>query len=246
MLVKSKVFVWLTLAIVVVSGISLATGYFRGSSVSLPSLPSSSADLAEVTQETSPPATQVPPSSQDRTTQTVRDISFRLSGVRASANILQVELCIHLPSTENWIPEAGLVVGGQTFPAHGWVLLNSKDAATYISRDRCYRFSFSVPEGARSQAFAAQLVVYKLYTPAPDMPTEEQCARAQQKLQEANTGIKFACRLYPDQGSWGYDILEKPQNMSEDQASLLINQAFIEKTAEGPWKFSVEIPKESQ
>jgi hypothetical protein len=239
MLKKSKILVFLTLMAVAVISISFIAGYvLKGSTLSSASSSNLNVAAPAITQN----STQAPQLVHESNLSTleVKGVSLQLSGVLASNDTLQVKLCIHLPSTDDWNPEASLIVGRQTVPAQGWGLLNSKNPATYASLDRCYQFSFALPKGFQTQSTPLQVEVERLFIPPPDMPTAEQCAQAQQKLDAERSGIKFTCNLQPNQGGWGYNLLQKAQGMSDDQAGSLIMDAFKQKVIEGPWKFNVD------
>lgn len=243
---KSKIPLSLVLVMAAVAGIAFAAAYiFKGSTNS-----SVSPNSAMVPQAALQDSGQIPAQSSRKGNYEVVEasdvsvslVSWNTAPATASAVAIQVEVCIQLPSTENWISEASLIVGEQTIPAFGWGLLNPKDPATYTGRHRCYQLDFALPEGGQTQAAPLRFVVERLFIPPPMMPTEEQCAQAQQKLDEAGRGIKFSC-WYPDGGGgWGYDVLNKPQGMSEEQVASLIYEALREKVVEGPWEFTLSVP----
>lgn len=237
MLSKQKILVSLAIVVMVVAaGIAFGAGYIVKGFVHSSNSPYSvQAALPDSTQ------TSTPSSQEGNDGIQAKNISMRLGATTTSANRVQAEVCIQLPSTENWVPEASLVAGGQTIPANGWVMLNSKDPSTYTSSNRCYQLSFAIPNEVQTQAAPLQIEVERLFIPPPTMPTEEQCAQAQQKLDAASSGIKFTCNLQPDRGAWGYDVQQRPQGMSDEQVASLIFGALREKVVEGPWMFILNI-----
>lgn len=243
---KQKILVSLVVvAIAAIAGIAFAVGYIVKGPANSYASPNSAAVPQVVPQDSAQLPAEFSQKAKSEVAQ-ASDVSVRLvtaSSVSAFTTAIQAEVCIELPSTEDWNPEASLIAGGQTIPAFGWGLLgNTKDPATYASRNRCYKLDFALPKGVQGQAAPLRIVLERLFIPPPDMPTEEQCAQAQQKLDEAGRGIEFTCRLYPEQGGWGYDLVKTPQDMSEEQIGTLIMQAFRQKVVEGPWEFTLDNP----
>jgi|BarGraIncu01122A_1022018.scaffolds.fasta_scaffold16989_2 hypothetical protein len=237
---KKKMLVSLILVLATIAGIAFASGYVVKGLVNSPAFPNS----PTVPQAALQDSVQIPAHSSQKVkpeVAEVNNVSVSLSNVSATATAINVEVCIQLPSTENWIPEASLIMGGQTISAEGWGLLNSKDPATYTSSNRCYQLDFMRPEGVQIDGTPAKVTVERLFIPPPIVPTKEQCAAAQQKLDAASKGINFTCWYPEGGGGWGYDVLKKPQGMSDDQVAASIYEALREKVVEGPWEFALNI-----
>ena len=86
------------------------------------------------------------------------------------------------------------------------------------------------------------LTINEFYTSVPEAPD---CEAAQKRLDEAKTGIKIgACESIAYDsggGSFNYDITQKPEGMSEDDARMIVFDSFSSHV-KGPWVFEINLP----
>ncbi len=81
-----------------------------------------------------------------------------------------------------------------------------------------------------------QIILNRLTTNIPEVPD---CAKAQAKLDKANSGITLRCTS-GDRTS-GFEIASKPANMDQKRANDLALDAFRD-TVDGPWIFDIGTP----
>ncbi|MCC6259941.1 MAG: hypothetical protein IT311_03670 [Anaerolineales bacterium] len=161
------------------------------------------------------------------------NITASLISVEASATQVKSEICIDLPNNGDWLPYASIEIKGESFPADGVTLQNAKDPNTYKNSYRCYEFSFSV--SVPSDTTELKINIEKLQINLSESLTTEMCAEAERKIQATYSDFSFSCE-FGNHGI-GFNILEKPQEMTEDQANQLIFEALTERI-EGPWEFT--------
>lgn len=172
---------------------------------------------------------------QEVTRQNVRAV---LQQVQINPSLTQAEICLQLPSTADWIPEAVLTLGSQEVIGD-WRLLNPKDPATYASQNRCYAYSFPVTYDVSTTAQQFSITINQLKTSVPEVLDADMIAKAKQKLQAAASGVGFAYKQ-GDHG-FGFEITQKPVAMSDEQAYKMISEAFSESIG-GPWAFTLNVP----
>lgn len=159
------------------------------------------------------------------------NVTVSLMSVDVSDSRVESEVCIELPDNGDWLPYAYLEVEGKQTPVETVVLMNAKNADTYKSSYRCYQFEF--PASVSDDVAEVKVVVEKLQINLPEFLTEEMCAEAEKEIQNTYSDFSFSCEI-GKQGI-GFTILDKPQDMTEDQANQLIIEALTE-TVEGPWE----------
>ncbi len=157
--------------------------------------------------------------------------------VEMYASLTAATVCADLPDTGDWLPVAELHLDGKRVPSDGLTLLNADDPATYAAAHRCFRLTF--PVGATSSVPSLGIVVTHLARSVPELPTPENCRKAQERLQKVHPEIAFEC-LAEGQGA-GIHITQKPAEMSDAQASALAWDAFRESVF-GPWATSWPVP----
>lgn len=166
-------------------------------------------------------------------------VTVELLSVGITPFSTEAEMCIQLPTAADWNPEAHLAWGQVKVTRSEWTMLNWRDPATLASQHRCYRFTFSY--AGPGQPKELQLVVERLAT-SPEV-TEEVCAAGRGRLRTENPALDFTCNIDRGQEGGGVriDILQKPAEMSEEQAYGLIMDSFKE-IVQGPWAFPLAVP----
>jgi hypothetical protein len=85
------------------------------------------------------------------------------------------------------------------------------------------------------------LTINEFYTSVPEAPD---CEVAQKKLDEAGAGITFTCESIAYDsggGSFSFDIAQKPDDMTEDDARMIVFDSFSSHV-KGPWVFEINMP----
>lgn len=159
---------------------------------------------------------------------TVTAGNFRLERLQFMADV-----CFERPTlTMNWLvgSQTSVEYSGKSAPVRGMNLLNSD--MDFDTPHRCDLLLF--PIGTDS------IHEFQLVIPYLQMEISfADCESAQANLDEADTGIVISCysHEYADGGrSEGYSIDFKPPSLSDEEASQLASEAFIE-TMPGPWMF---------
>ena len=164
-----------------------------------------------------------------------------LRNVQINPSFVTAEICITLPDTADWLPEAALISDQGRVAADGWEIVNFKQSKAWLSRNRCYRFSFSAPALApvdASKTANFQIEVERLVTSLPEVITEAQCVAARNKLAAATPKIAIACR--PAGSGYAFEVAQKPADISIDEAYKTVARSFSE-VVEGPWTFTVVV-----
>lgn len=169
---------------------------------------------------------------------TRQDIRAVLRKVQINPSLTEAEICLQLPSTADWIPEAVLTLGSQEIIGD-WHLLNPKDPATYASKNRCYAYSFPVTYDVSATAQQFSIIINQLKTSVPEVLDADMLAKVEQRLQATASGVSFTYQ--PNDHGFGFEITQKPAGMSDAQAYELISAAFTDQV-QGPWRFTVLAP----
>lgn len=145
------------------------------------------------------------------------------------------EICIDLPTTEDWLPYLSLRTSAVEMPVEEVALQSAKDPATYSSTSRCYRVTFN----GRSKDINGEVtvVVTKIQTTLPEVVSDELCDSGRAKLSVTSPNVDFSCIMSSNGGS--IQIVGKPANMTDQEAFGLVYSALVS-TVDGPWAFTVK------
>ena len=143
-----------------------------------------------------------------------------------------------MPTQEDWIvgsdPEdTFVIIDGEKTSLSGFGIIYYRTSYKGGNSHRCDALNFPV---ANPNIGKMSLTINEFYTSVPEVPD---CAAAQKKLDEAGMGITFTCNSGP--GFFGYDITQKPENMSDNDARTIVFDSFSSH-AKGPWVFEINMP----
>lgn len=201
-------------------------------------------------------------SDADIQTKIVNEIEMSASNFKIEGRLLEVNVCFTAPDNKEWTIGEGFVqIGDDKLLLRGaqnleisQALDNGVGEVTIISGGninvektnysvpnyRCDTLSFVVND--KQMGYSGMVSLTVKYINA--LPNEGQlCApmeTAQSILDKKNLGVKITCTQTDSNGLSGAEIkiLEKPQNMSEEQAQQYISEARREATTiDGPWVF---------
>jgi hypothetical protein len=157
----------------------------------------------------------------------IDDINLEFSGYRRVSNILAIEICFAPPSQERWLLDnVVLEIDNQEIP---YTSLFSDTKTGRADGFSCGIVSYPIdriPDSGKAEWSIGQLRTVVFSSNA-----QRDCDKAQKKLDEAKTGILITC------DSSGFEIFEKPQTMSDNEAYDLIQDAFSN-TIQVNWRFS--------
>lgn len=159
-----------------------------------------------------------------------------LRSIEFNPSFVASEICITLPTTADWLPEAALVSQQGRVAADGWEILNFKQSKAWSSANRCYRFTFPATLDLNKVA-NFQIEVERLVTSLPEVITEAQCNTARNRLATNKSGIAIACTSTPN--GYTFEVAQKPADMSIDDAYRTSARAFSD-VVEGPWAFNIK------
>lgn len=162
------------------------------------------------------------------------DNTITLQKVEIHQNDIQAELCIFLPSLEQWGPYATLNVDGKVIPNSEVALINAKDPDVAKSQTRCYQFTFPITVTEKMSKTAALQLEKLTVDYQGGLLTEPGLLAIRKRLQETQPQIDFAVVIEKGEGGGGayIQILSKPDGMGDDQVFQLIQQASIEEVPE--------------
>lgn len=158
-----------------------------------------------------------------------------LRSVEFNPSFVASEICITLPSTADWQPEAVLVSDQGRVAADSWAILNFKQSKAWASRNRCYRFTFPAALDL-NQTSNFQIEIERIATSLPEGVTETQCNAARDRLAAGSSGITIAC--HQTASGYNFEVTHKPAGMSVEDAYRTSAHAFSD-VVEGPWTFTV-------
>lgn len=167
--------------------------------------------------------------------------SLELTYANRSGDFVRAEFCYELPTNEDWqVGKFGqgvtLTAGETTYPvSHGGLSLKESPVNTQGEK-RCSYVDFDVPK--EQELGEVAITVDRLMTSLPEV---YDCEKAQQKLENSNKGkgIVVNCRI--GDHSSGFDIVNKPMDMSNEKAAELAIDEGFSSTIYGPWKFFINI-----
>jgi hypothetical protein len=224
---KSADWLWVVglLVILAIAGFVGANYQFASANAQGPEVNSSLPDVSILSQ-TGDAGT----SSKD----TVNGIEIEASNFRVESGRLLVDVCFELPSEADWLLDLPFVeIGGETISAWEVNLIDFRYGEDGTPTHRCDWAGIPLDEGTEVSTFT--LVIPRLETSSPD---NLDCDLAQKKLDQAETGIVVEC--FEGDFTYGYTVVQKPDDMSDEQAYQIAADAFIE-TLDGPWNLEGEI-----
>jgi hypothetical protein len=172
-------------------------------------------------------------------TQTVNGLEVELLNARILDGQLTIDICHQMPTQEDWIvgpdaEDAYVTIGEARHNLTGFGILYYR--TSYKSGENTHRCDALTFDVANPDPGKMTLTLNEFYTSVPEVPD---CEAAQRKLDEVNTGITFSCNSGP--GYFGFDIDQKPEGMSEDDARMIVFDSFSSH-ATGPWVFEIDLP----
>ena len=173
--------------------------------------------------------------------QTVRanDVSMTLKSLIVTPSYAQALICFQMPSAVDWgLTASTIIVGGHEFAVSGAGLASAKNDpnSALTASERCNDVGFNILYDPSDTSIT--LTVPKLTASVNEVVTKETVAMANQRL--AAKGIEFDY-VNIDHGG-NIVVLKKPDALSDAETGALIWDALAEQY-EGPWMFTLEIPK---
>jgi hypothetical protein len=161
-------------------------------------------------------------------THSVNGIDIEFASFKREGAYLTAKVCYELPNPEAWrLDETTLIIENQAIPSQSVLFTTVSDRADGFL---CGEINF--PVGVSPNLGRVELVIGRLKTDPHDNPD---CAKAQKKLDEANTGIVIKCNS--SSNSFSYQIVSRPKNLSVEEVFELVGDAFSD-IVSGPWRFA--------
>ena len=113
-------------------------------------------------------------------------------------------------------------------------LIGFQSSQDGLTVHRCDRFYFNVPDRPLDGVY--HLTVEHL---VGEWAKSEDCPGIQEKLEADKTGIRIQC-LPDSAGFFSYGIIERPEDMTDLEASYIVDDYAGEVVA-GPWEFSFHV-----
>lgn len=198
----------------------------------------------------------------DIKTQTVNGIDMSVSNFRIEGRLLKVNVCFTAPNNKEWtIGEGFAQIGDKKIRLLGAnnleisetlddgtgriIIISGKDInvekVNYsVPNYRCDTLLFLFNTEQMVHTHAVSLTVKNIRFATNEGHVCASVEMAQSIMDEKNLGIKVACAQIDSNGLSSADIkiLEKPQNMSEEQARQHIYEAQLQAMIiDGPWVF---------
>lgn len=156
----------------------------------------------------------------------VNGVEVDASNFRMENNQITVDICFERISEEDWnLSRSSLDIAGSTIWANYWALIDYRYDESGRATHRCDMVTF--PFSGAFSAGEVTVVIPRLETSRSEIMD---CPAAMEKL--GGTGIVIEC--FQTEHSGGYNLLEKPEDMSLEEAHSIASDAFIE-VLDGPW-----------
>jgi hypothetical protein len=152
---------------------------------------------------------------------------------------VQALICFQMPSAADWgLMPSKLTIGGREYFVSGAGIASSKNDPTsaITAAERCNNIGFDVIYDLTATSLT--LTIPRLQASVNEVVTTEVVDRANQRL--ADKGIEFKYENIDHGGN--IVILKRPEGATDPEIYPLIWDAMAEQY-EGPWVFTVEIPK---
>jgi len=165
--------------------------------------------------------------------QTVNGIEIQISNVRVSKQFVAAEVCLQLPNAADWgMEDIRLTSGEITITDYKYCCGEQRSSPDGNKVFRCD--DLLIPIEPKMDLSEFTITIGRLATSVPEQPD---CDKVQEKLDQAQSGITIKC-IHEDY-YFGYEILTKPEAMSEQDARKVAELAFSENVF-GPWVFTVK------
>jgi len=169
-------------------------------------------------------------------TAVANNISMTLHSLALNPSRVDAVICFQLPSSIGWGPyTARVIIGGKEYPfSSGGVLQDNFQKIT--DTEQCNSIGFDVQYD--SSMASLTLTVPRLQASVNEVVTQEVIDRANQRL--ADKGIEF--NYVNGDHSGNIVILKQPGGVTDAEIGTMIWDALADQY-DGPWVFTVEIPK---
>jgi hypothetical protein len=167
------------------------------------------------------------------------NISMTLKSLIVNPSHVEALICFQMPSAVDWgLIASRLTIGGREYPISGAGIASSKNdpMPAMTAAERCNNVGFDIAYDR--SATSLTLTVPRLQASVNEVVTQEVVDRANQRL--AEKGIEFKYENVDHGGN--IVVLKRPEGATDPEIYPLIWNAMAEQY-EGPWAFTVEIPK---
>jgi hypothetical protein len=172
-------------------------------------------------------------------TMVANDVSMTLKSLTLNPSHAEALICFEMPSAVDWgLTASTITIAGREYPFSGGGLAQTPDGK-YIEvadSERCNNIGFDIPYD--ESASSLTLTVPKLLASVPEVVTPDRVEMGNERLAESGIEIDYE---NIDHGG-NIVILKRPDGMEDYQIYPLIWDALAEQY-EGPWEFTVEIPR---
>jgi hypothetical protein len=168
------------------------------------------------------------------------NVSITLKSLILTPSHAQAVICFQMPSAIDWgLSASRISVSGREYPFTSGGILTGPGApdAAITAPERCNEVGFDIGFDDKTDT-SLTLTIPKLIASVNEVVTEETVAKANKRL--AEKGIEFNY-INIDHGG-NFEILKRPEGLSDEEIGTLIWDALAEQY-EGPWVFTVEIPR---
>jgi len=167
-------------------------------------------------------------------------VTLQVRRVDLSPALIRAEACLHLPSTQDWTPEAYLRVGKHKFPADEWMIPHfRKDPRIFTRRYRCYVFLFytDIPDFRKADSARMAFGIDTLHTALPECVD----ARGLDKIRTIFTHHGLQPRL-DSSGYYCYmpDLNDKGLSPADKETLWAYVQDALSTVVHGPWEVSLQ------
>lgn len=159
---------------------------------------------------------------------------MQLSDLKVSSAQLSFKLCYEVPFESDWAADRMALIAGERELRDQYATMLLEGMTQVEGRSvQCTLNRFQLPAGI--SLAGARIVIERIATSAPEQPD---CEAAQQKLIQSGVPIRFTCQH--GEYSFGFEVLEKPAEMSDLEARAVVSDAFQD-VITGPWVFEVSM-----
>lgn len=177
----------------------------------------------------------------DNLDQTVEanNVSMTLNSLLVQPSYVEAQLCFEMPAPVDWgLTASRLTLDGREYTFSGAGLIEGPNGESFLLDDpqRCASIGFDVVYDGTAPSVT--LSVPKLLASVPEVVDQARVAAANERLSAYGIEIDY---VNVDHGG-NINVLKRPEGATDGQIYPLIWDALAEQY-EGPWVFTVDLPK---
>lgn len=153
--------------------------------------------------------------------------SVKVKNLNSDRNDFAITVCLSLPSTDAWWPQAGLEINGEEMKEVGVLLIDGKKPETMQSKNRCYLIEIPIQSDALKIEDALFTLKSIRLNREPDYLDKTFLDSLRKTVQKTEPELDFEVDVTQTETGGGAAIIitSKPAGMTEEEAMRMIDEA---------------------